>query len=86
MHRTLIKSNYNLAEYFQTEIKAAHTEVEILGSVVVEILHSGAPVTNKAIISRLLQRLETSSDIVSQDIHRYALELVVHRTEDDPLA
>ncbi len=86
MHSTLTKSTHELAEYFQTEIKEAHTEVEILGSVVVEILHSGAPVTNKAIISRLLQRLETSSDVVSLDIHRHALELVVHQTEDDPVA
>lgn len=41
MHSTLIKSNYELAGYFQTEIKEAHAEAEIPGSVVVEILHSG---------------------------------------------
>ena len=86
MHSTLTESNHQLTAYFQTEIKEAHTEVEILGSVVVEILHSGLPVTNKAIISRLLQRLETARDVISLDVHRHALELVVHQTEDDPLA
>lgn len=86
MHDTLLKSSHELTGYFEAEIKEAHTEVEILGSVVVEILNGGAPVTNKAIISRLLQRLETSSDVVSLDVHRHVLELVVHQTEDDPVA
>lgn len=85
MHE-LPQTSHELTHYFKAEIQEAHTEVEILGSVVVEILQSGMPVTNKALITRLLQRLEGTSDVVSLDVHRAVLEMVVHQTEDDLIA
>ncbi|WP_158783386.1 biofilm development regulator YmgB/AriR family protein [Pantoea sp. BAV 3049] len=78
--------SHELTRYFKAEIQEAHTEVEILGSVVVEILQSGMPVTNKALIARLLQRMEGTSDVISLDVHRSVLEMVVHQTEDDLIA
>jgi len=42
-------------------------------------------VTNKAVILKLIEKLETTSDPVTQDIYREALELVVSRTPDDPM-
>ncbi|MGE9551932.1 biofilm development regulator YmgB/AriR family protein [Erwinia amylovora] len=85
MHE-LPQTSHELTQSFKAEIHEAHTEVEILGSVVVEILQSGMPVTNKALITRLLQRLENTSNVVSLDVHRAVLERVVHQTEDDLIA
>lgn len=82
MH-TAIQSPHALTDYFKAEMLEAKSEVAILGSVIVEILHSGVPVTNKAIIAQLLKRLESTSDIVTLDLYRHVLEMVVHQTEDD---
>ncbi|WP_338561484.1 biofilm/acid-resistance regulator YmgB/AriR [Erwinia sp. E_sp_B04_7] len=82
MH-TAIQSPHALTDYFEAEMLEAKSEVAILGSVIVEILHSGVPVTNKAIIAQLLKRLESTSDIVTLDLYRHVLEMVVHQTEDD---
>lgn len=58
-------------------------EMAIFGQIIAEILHVGMPVTNKAIISALIARLEQESDVIKLDIYRNLLELVVHKTPDD---
>ena len=57
--------------------------MEMLGILVAEILQSGMPVSNKAIISKLIHRLELESDREMLDIYRQLLDLVVHKTPDD---
>lgn len=57
--------------------------MEMLGILVAEILQSGMPVNNKAIISKLIHRLELESDREMLDIYRQLLDLVVHKTPDD---
>lgn len=59
------------------------SEMEMLGLAIAEILQVGKPVTNKAIIAKLIQRLELESDAATLEIYRQLLELVVHKTPDD---
>ncbi|MCR1567687.1 MAG: biofilm/acid-resistance regulator YmgB/AriR [Mixta calida] len=80
------QTDREIADYFNAQETAAINEMEILGTVVAEILQAGQPITNKAIIARLIQRLELESDVVMLDIYRHVLELVVHKTEDDILS
>lgn len=83
MQNALPQTDKEIADYFNTAANKAASEMEILGVVVAEILQTGMPVTNKAIISKLIHRLELESDVVSLDIYRQLLELVVHKTPDD---
>ncbi len=80
------QTDREIADYFNAQETAAINEMEILGTVVAEILQASQPITNKAIIARLIQRLELESDVVMLDIYRHVLELVVHKTEDDILS
>ncbi|TPW44483.1 hypothetical protein FKM52_01870 [Mixta tenebrionis] len=80
------QTDKEMADYFNAQDNSAVSEMEMLGTVVAEVLQMGRPVTNKAIIARLLQRLERESDVVMLDIYRHVLELVVHKTEDDILS
>ncbi|AUX93035.1 biofilm/acid-resistance regulator YmgB/AriR [Mixta gaviniae] len=80
------QTDKEIAEYFNKQESAAINEMEILGTVVAEILQAGQPINNKAIITKLIQRLELESDVVTLDIYRHVLELVVHKTEDDILS
>ncbi|WP_338564888.1 biofilm development regulator YmgB/AriR family protein [Erwinia sp. E_sp_W01_6] len=43
----------------------------------------GGFVSNKAIILKLLERLETEQDVIMLDIYRNALEMIVQHTPDD---
>lgn len=74
-----------IQQHFQGFSITATSEIEILGSVVMDILRSGLPVTNKTIISRIIHRLELESNVSSLEDYRHVLELVVHQTEDDPV-
>ncbi|QHM70570.1 biofilm/acid-resistance regulator YmgB/AriR [Mixta intestinalis] len=77
------QTNKDIADYLNAQENSTINEMEILGTVVAEVLQMGLPITNKAIITRLIQRMELESDVVMLDIYRYVLEMVVHKTEDD---
>ncbi|UQY45643.1 biofilm development regulator YmgB/AriR family protein [Erwinia sp. PK3-005] len=83
MQTTISQTDKDISDYFNLQDKGAVNEGEVLGAVVAEILQAGQPVTNKAIISRLIQRLELESDVVMLDVYRHVLEMVVNKTEDD---
>ncbi|MGD8106522.1 biofilm/acid-resistance regulator YmgB/AriR [Pantoea sp. FN0302] len=83
MQTTTSQTDKDITDYFNLQEQGAVNEGEVLGAVVAEILQAGQPVTNKAIISRLIQRLELESDVVMLDVYRRVLELVVNKTEDD---
>lgn len=83
MQNVATQTDQEIAEYFNVAANKAASEMEMLGLVVAEILQAGLSVTNKAIIARLIHRLEQESDVVSLDIYRQLLELVVHKTPDD---
>ena len=83
MQNAVPQTDQEIADYFHTAANTPASEMEMLGLVVAEILQAGKPVTNKAIISKLIHRLELETDVVSLDIYRQLLELVVHKTPDD---
>ena len=45
------QTDREIADYFNAQETAAINEMEILGTVVAEILRAGQPITNKAIIA-----------------------------------
>ncbi|RPD96395.1 hypothetical protein BBB56_18725 [Candidatus Pantoea deserta] len=83
MQDAIPQTDTAIADYFNTAANKAASEMEVLGLLVAEILQAGMPVTNKAIISKLIHRLELESDVVTLNIYRQLLELVVHKTPDD---
>lgn len=83
MLHVLPQTAKEITDYFRTSTDMPVNEMEILGSVVAEILLNGQQVNNKNIILKLLHRLELERDVVSIDVYRHVLELVVHRTPDD---
>ncbi|MCZ4058753.1 biofilm/acid-resistance regulator YmgB/AriR [Pantoea sp. LMR881] len=83
MQNALPQTDKEIADYFNAAANKSASDMEILGVVVTELLQSGTPLSNKAIISKLIHRLELETDVVSLDIYRQLLELVVHKTPDD---
>jgi len=76
-------SEADILEYFKSSGDLYSTETEVLGATIREITAAKGHVTNKAIILHLLAALESSEDVLQQDILRSTLELVVGRTPDD---
>lgn len=72
-----------ILEHFQSEGDLLTQETKVIGAVIREIVAGGGYVTNKAIILKLIEKLENTSDVVQLDIYRQALEVVVARTPDD---
>ncbi|WP_230685617.1 biofilm development regulator YmgB/AriR family protein [Pluralibacter gergoviae] len=74
----------NLVSYFFNSGSRFEDEKLILGAAVRNILALGRSVTNKNLIVSLLTMLECSrDDVVSADIIRHTLEIVVQYTHDD---
>ncbi|GKW24128.1 biofilm/acid-resistance regulator YmgB/AriR [Pectobacterium polonicum] len=59
------------------------SDMEILGNIVEEIIQSGHSVSNKAIIAKLVNKIEKEANIAFQEKYRALLELVVYKTQDD---
>lgn len=72
-----------LSAYFRNAGDMLAEESALLGAVVRSILASGSPLTNKAIILKLIDALESIDDVVTSDIIRKTLEIVVDHTTDD---
>ncbi|MBN7120572.1 MULTISPECIES: biofilm/acid-resistance regulator YmgB/AriR [Erwinia] len=72
-----------ILSFFQAEGDVLAQETAVIGMVIREIATKGQHVNNKAIILKLIEKLETTSDVVQLDIYRQALEVVVGRTPDD---
>lgn len=58
-------------------------DMEILGNIVEEIIQSGHSVSNKAIIAKLIHKIETEANAAFQEKYRTLLELIVYKTQDD---
>ncbi|ALV92759.1 MULTISPECIES: biofilm/acid-resistance regulator YmgB/AriR [Pantoea] len=76
-------SSEAIADYFKLAGNSDSVEMEMFGQIIAEILQCGMQVTNKTIIASLIQRLEMESDVITLDIYRHLLELVVNKTPDD---
>jgi len=83
MQNAVSQTDKEIGDYFNAAASKGASEMEMFGLVIAEILQAGRPVTNKAIIAKLINRLELESDAATLDIYRQLLELVVHKTPDD---
>lgn len=72
-----------LSDYFKNAGDMLAEEAAILGGVIRSIIAYEEPITNKAIILRLVTLLEHTEDVVTADIIRKTLEIVVDHTSDD---
>lgn len=75
--------NVALSNYFRSAGGLLAEEWALLESVVSAILVAKEPLTNKAVILRLIREIETTRDVVRADIIRKTLEIVVDHTHDD---
>ncbi|ECG8589063.1 histidine kinase [Salmonella enterica subsp. salamae] len=58
-------------------------EQRAIQEITYELLQSQQHVSNKDIIAKLIEKLETEKDVVQLDIYRNALEAVLFQTPDD---
>ncbi|ROR15339.1 biofilm development protein YmgB/AriR [Erwinia sp. JUb26] len=76
-------SQNSLSDYFRTSGEALTEESALLGQVVSSIIAADGYLSNKAIIARLIDILELADDVVTADIVRKTLEIVLDHTVDD---
>ncbi|MCL2898596.1 biofilm/acid-resistance regulator YmgB/AriR [Brenneria tiliae] len=81
MHTDSPQTDKETSDYYKAAVPMS--EMELLGNIVDEIIHSGHAVTNKSIISKLVSKIENETNIAVLDRYRALLELVVHKTQDD---
>lgn len=72
-----------LSDYFKNAGDLLAEEAAILGGVIRSIMAYEGQITNKAIILRLINLLENTEDVVTGDVIRKTLEIVVDHTLDD---
>lgn len=75
--------NAALSNYFRSAGGLLADEWALLESIVGAIVEAKEPLTNKAIILRLIQQIESTRDVVKADIIRKTLEIIVDHTQDD---
>ena len=91
MSQTTLKQSENytdipdtiLSEYFRNAGDMLADESAMLGAVIRSMLDGGEPLTNKTIILRLMELLESTDDVVKGDVIRKTLEIIVDHTTDD---
>lgn len=72
--------------YFQNSGELSSGESDVLMKITAELMAAQGFVTNKALILKLLNKMEMETDVVKLDIYRSVLEEIVHRTPDDVIA
>ncbi|WP_194205968.1 biofilm development regulator YmgB/AriR family protein [Superficieibacter sp. 1612_C1] len=72
-----------LTQYFRTAGDRLVEESAMLGTAIRSIMASHGDLSNKAIIQKLIAFLETNDDVVTGDIIRKTLEIIVDHTMDD---
>lgn len=75
--------NAALSNYFRSAGGLLAEEWALLQTVTGAILDAKEPLTNKAIILRLIHEIESTRDVVRADIIRKTLEIIVDHTQDD---
>jgi len=75
--------NAALSNYFRSAGGLLAEEWALLESVMGAIHAAKEPVTNKAIILRLIKQIESTHDVIKADIIRKTLEIIVDHTQDD---
>lgn len=72
-----------LSNYFRNAAGLLADESALYHSIVAAIVEANEPLTNKAIILRLIHEIEATRDVVRADIIRKTLEIIVDHTLDD---
>lgn len=72
-----------LSEYFRNAGDRLIDESAVMSTAISSILATEGHLSNKAIIFWLINALETTSDVVTADVIRKTLEIVVSYTMDD---
>ena len=72
-----------LSDYFRNAGDNLVDESAVMSLGITSILQSEGHLNNKAIISWLIQELETTDDVVTEDVILKTLEIVVGYTMDD---
>ncbi|WP_264755521.1 biofilm development regulator YmgB/AriR family protein [Klebsiella pneumoniae] len=72
-----------LSDYFRNAGDKLVDESAVMSLAINSILQSEGHLNNKAIILWLIQALETTDDVVTADVIRKTLEIVVGYTMDD---
>lgn len=72
-----------IVAWFQGGGEKYAQESQALGGVIRDLIATGQLVNNKAIILKLIEKLETTPDVVELDVYRQVLEVVVGLTPDD---
>ncbi len=65
---------------FQFARELHRSESDVITAIIHELSATEGFVSHKAIIFKLLEKLETEKDVVQLDIYRHALEFVIQRT------
>lgn len=78
-----ISAGMELQEHMNAAGELKSAETRIIGEMIRSLTAQNGFVSNKSIILKLLERLETEQDVVMQDVYRNALELIVQHTPDD---
>jgi len=73
----------DLQSYLESTGDQFTSEKEVIGIIVKSLIAEKGRVTNKAIILRLIEELECTTDIEQLDVLRNCLEIVVGQTADD---
>ncbi len=73
----------DLQSYLESTGDQFTSEKEVIGIIVKSLVAAKGRVTNKAIIVRLIEELESTTDIEQLDVLRNCLEIVVGQTADD---
>lgn len=72
-----------LDAHLKSAARRNEAEEEVILNVISELAASDGIVSNKRIILRLLERLETERDVTLLEVYRNALETIVSQTPDD---
>ena len=82
-HMQQISPESEILSYFQGGGEKYSHEVQVLGAVIKELSAEGIHVSNKAMILKLIEKLEPTTDVIQLEVYRQVLEVVVGMTPDD---
>ena len=86
MNKQPVSAEHEIARYFNSPAAMSAAESEVITQIAAELLSTHEFVTNKAIIARLIEKLETEHDVVKLDVYRHALEAMILKAPDETFA
>lgn len=78
-----MSSESRVFAYLPAGAEKSSLEFQSLGSVIGELNAEGRHITNKALILKLIEKLEMTTDVIMLDVYRHLLEVIIGNTPDD---